>query len=449
MDKLLAITPIDGRYSSRVKELEEIFSEYGIISRRVDVEIEYFIFLSTLLPQLRKLTNEDRENIRNISKSFNLKEAEIVKGIERETRHDVKAVEYYLRVKFNELGLGDYNSFIHFGLTSNDINSVVYVLQLWDFRSSVYSKLIHKLLDVLKEFGELYMDVPMLSRTHGQAATPTTVGKEFMVYYERLKDSYTYLRKINFKTKFGGAIGKLNAHHVAYPDIDWHKEMDSFIAHYAHRRDFMMKRNRWTTQIDHYENYGVIFDIIKRTNSILIDLCVDMWLYISMDYFKMKVVKDEVGSSAMPHKVNPIMFENAEGNFNVANALLGFMSQRLPVSRLQRDLTDSTVLRNMGTAFAHTLLSMKNVLSGLDRVTLDKEVVTADLKRHPVIIAEAIQSVLRSERYDDAYEIVKDFVRNNRHITEEDMHRFIDNLEIHPKIKDRLNSITTINYIGI
>jgi len=448
-ETLLAITPIDGRYKKSVSELNDIFSEYGMIRRRVDVEIEYFIFLSTFIPELSGVNTEHVTKLREISKNFNLEEAKVVKEIEERTRHDVKAVEYYLRLKFEDLEIGEYIPFIHFGLTSQDINSVVYVTQLWDFRSSVYSDSIHKILNMMGDLGKLYEDIPMLSRTHGQAATPTTVGKEFLVYYERLSNQYEYLRKLNFKTKFGGAVGRLNAHHVAYPSIDWHSKMDDFIAHYSYRRGFFMGRHRYTTQIDHYENYGVVFDIIKRINSVLIDFCVDMWMYISMDYFKMRVVEGEVGSSAMPHKVNPIMFENAEGNLHISNTLLNFLSTRLPTSRLQRDLTDSTILRNMGTAFAHTILSYKNIIRGLERVTLDEDVVKEDLQSNPVVIAEAIQTILRSKGYSNAYEMVKSYVRSNKHIDEVGLRDFIRKLEVDNVLKNRLLTLSPINYIGI
>lgn len=447
--KLQAISPIDGRYASRVSELSDIFSEYGLIRRRVDVEIEYFIFLSTLLPELRGVTSENIYNLRQISKNFNIEEAKIVKNIESHTHHDVKAVEYYLRIKFEDLELQQYIPYIHFGLTSEDVNSVVYVLQLWDFRSTVYSDKIHKLLEQIAHFGEMYKDVPMLSRTHGQAATPTTVGKEFLVYYERLSEQYKTLRSINFKTKFGGAVGRLNAHHVAYPDIDWNREMGEFIKHYSHRKGFMMTRNRYTTQIDHYENYATIYDIIRRINTVLIDFCVDMWLYISRDYFSLRVVEGEVGSSAMPHKVNPIHFENAEGNLALANANLNFLSTRLPVSRLQRDLTGSTVMRNVGTVFAHTILSYTNILTGLDRITLNETVVLRELNENSAIISEAIQSVLRSRGYKDAYESVKEFVRGNPGVTLGDWAKFINGLTIDGRIKERLLNITPINYVGI
>jgi len=448
-ERLLAITPIDGRYKNKVSELGNIFSEYGMISRRVDVEIEYFIFLSTILPELTEINDDDRVKIREISKNFNINEAKLVKNIEAKTQHDVKAVEYYLRIKFEDIGLEKYLSFIHFGLTSEDINSVVYVLQLWDFRKGIYSDCINDILKKLLSFSNLYKDVPMLSRTHGQAATPTTVGKEFMVYHERVLNQYNNIRKMNFKTKFGGAVGKLNAHVVAYPDIDWNREMDEFIKHYSYNKDFMMTRNRYTTQIDHYENYSQLFDIVKRINTILIDLCVDMWMYISMDYFKMRIVKGEVGSSAMPHKVNPIMFENAEGNLHLANTLLNFLSMRLPVSRLQRDLTGSTLLRNMGTAFSHTIISYKNILTGLDRVSLNEVVVLQDLRKNPVVLAEAIQSILRSKGYENSYEIVKSFVRSEKHIDEKNLHKFINGLEIDDRIKKRLLCLSVIKYIGI
>jgi len=446
---LFAITPIDGRYKNKVSELKSIFSEFGMISRRVDVEVEYFIFLSTILPELSDITDADRIKIRDISKNFDINEAKIVKEIEKKTRHDVKAVEYYLRIKFEDIGLDKHLSFIHFGLTSEDINSVVYVLQLWDFRKGIYSDCINNILKKLLSFSKLYEEVPMLSRTHGQAATPTTVGKEFMVYYERIRNQYNSIRKMNFKTKFGGAIGKLNAHVVAYPDIDWNYEMDEFIKHYAHGKDFMMTRNRYTTQIDHYENYSQFFDIIKRINTILIDLCVDMWMYISMDYFKMRVVEGEVGSSAMPHKVNPIMFENAEGNLHLSNTLLNFLSMRLPISRLQRDLTGSTILRNMGTAFSYTIISYKNILTGLDRVSLNEIVVLQDLKKNPVVLAEAIQSILRSKGYENSYEIVKSYVRSEKHIDEKGLHKFINGLEIDDRIKNRLLCLSVIKYIGV
>lgn len=449
MNNLKAISPLDGRYFKHIEEMSEYFSEYGLIRMRVDVEIEYFIFLSTFIPELSEITDDNVTQLRKISSEFSEEDACVVKKIEEKTRHDVKSVEYFLRMKFEDLGLERYISFIHFGLTSEDINSVVYVTQLWKFKSCIYNKLVHEILDVLLGYGTMYKDIPMLSRTHGQAATPTTVGKEFMVYHERILNVYTHLRKIDYKTKFGGAVGRLNAHVVAYPDVDWHSKMNDFIAHYSHRKDFMMGRHRYTTQIDHYENYSMIYDIIRRINCILVDLCVDMWLYISMDYFKMSVVKDEVGSSAMPHKVNPIMFENAEGNLLLSNSLLSFLSNKLPVSRLQRDLSSSTVLRNVGVALSHTILSFKNIILGLKRISLDEDVVLKDLKNNPVVIAEAIQSILRSRGCGDAYELMKAFVRSNKKISEVEIHNFIKTLNIDNTLKKRLLTLSPINYIGI
>ena len=446
--QLMSISPIDGRYGSKMSVMQEIFSEYALIRLRLEIEVEYFLFLADFLPELSEIKPEQRVQISNL-KRFTLKEAETIKHIEREINHDVKAVEIYLRGKFEELGLSKYSNFIHFGLTSQDVNSVAYVTQLWEFKRKIYSTMVNSIMSKLQMMGEDYKNTVMLSRTHGQPATPTTLGKEMMVFWSKVKTQYTNLRKYNYKTKFGGAVGTLNAHYIAYPEYDWDKKMNDFICFFAHKRGFMMQRCCYTTQIDNYDNYAEVFDIISRVNTVLIDLCQDMWLYISNRYFKIKIIHSEVGSSAMPHKVNPINFENAEGNLGLANTLLNFFSRKLPISRLQRDLTDSTVIRNVGVALSHTILALKNIERGLHQLEINEVEIQRDLDMNYVVVSEAIQTLLRKENLPDAYDLVKDFTRRNANITKSDMLEFIESLDIREELKEKLKNITPYNYARI
>ena len=443
--ELMSISPIDGRYGNLMCSMQEIFSEYALIKLRLEIEVDYFLFLTEIIPELSSISNEKKVLVNGL-KQFTLLNAEEIKNIERRLNHDVKAVEVYLRNKFKEFGLEEYCNFIHFGLTSQDVNSLAYVTQLWYFKQKIYSPLINSVMETLKGMGEKYANIPMLSRTHGQPATPTILGKELMVFWYRLKTQYTSLRKYNYKTKFGGAVGNLNAHYLAYPEIDWNKQLADFVNIFAYNRGFAMQRNIYTTQIDNYDNYAEFFDVIRRVNTVLIDSCQDFWLYISRDYFKIKVVEGEVGSSAMPHKVNPICFENAEGNLGVSNALLDFLSSKLPVSRLQRDLTDSTVIRNVGVAFSHTILALKNIERGLHQLEVNELAINSDLERNHVVVSEAIQTLLRKENLPEAYDMVKDFTRTGMSITKSDMVEFIDSLDINKKLKDQLKKITPKSY---
>ena len=446
--KLLAISPLDGRYHSKLEAMREIFSEYSLIKYRLDIEVDYFLFLCNILPELKEVTDEQKRMIEEIKLLFNVTEAGKVKEYEKKTNHDIKAVEYYLRHCFEMLGMKKFTNFIHFGLTSQDINSVAYVHQLWCFKSDVYSPLINTLMSKLSSMVDKYKDVVMLSRTHGQPASPTLLGKELMVFETRLKTQYTTLRKYNYKTKFGGAVGNCNAHYVAYPDLEWKKLMDEFVELYSYEHGFWMYRNKFTTQIDNYENYSEVYDIIKRINTVLIDLCQDMWLYISRDYFKIKIKEGEVGSSAMPHKVNPILFENAEGNLRLSNSLLEFLSSKLPVSRLQRDLTDSTVLRNVGVAFSHTVLGLQNIINGLQQLEANKTAINNDLQNNVIVLSEAIQMILRKENVLDAYELVRDFTRTNSVITKKDLDDFILTLDVTEEIKNKLLTLKLSSYVG-
>ena len=446
--QLMSVSPIDGRYNSKMSVMQEIFSEYALIKLRLEIEVEYFLFLSDFLPELSELTRVQKMEIASF-KNVTLLDVENIKILEKKLNHDVKAVEVYLRQKFTNIGLKDYINFIHFGLTSQDINSVAYVTQLWFFKSKIYSQMMNSVLNTLTDMGEKYKRLVMLSRTHGQAASPTTLGKELMVFASRLKTQYTILRKYNYKTKFGGAVGNLSAFYTAYPEINWDDKFNDFLGNFSHKRGFMMIRNKYTTQIDNYDNYAVVFDVVKRANTVLIDLCQDIWLYISRDYFKIKVVEGEVGSSTMPHKVNPINFENAEGNLSFANAMLEFFSRKLPVSRLQRDLTDSTVLRNMGVAFGHTILALKNIERGLHNLEVNEVEIQHDLNNNYVVVSEAIQVLLRKENLPDAYNLVRDYTRTNGEITREGMGDFIDTLDIREELKNKLKSITPNNFINI
>lgn len=440
---LTAISPIDGRYRKKVHKLANYFSEAGLIGYRVMVEIEYFIKLCELpLPQLVGVDKSVFPALRNIYDDFTIEEAKRVKEIEYETNHDVKAVEYFIKEQFDKLGLSDYKEFIHFGLTSQDINNTATPLLLKQAFEEEYIPLLQDLLEKLEEVEEKWRDVPMLSRTHGQPASPTLLGKEMMVFLERLVDQFELLETIPFTAKFGGAIGNFNAHYVAYPSINWIEFGTEFI------NSLGLDRSVYTTQIEHYDNMGALFDNLKRINTILIDLSQDIWAYVSMDYFKQRIKKGEVGSSTMPHKVNPIDFENAEGNLGIANAFLSHLANKLPISRLQRDLTDSTVSRNIGVPFAHTVIAIKSILRGFDKLVLNEAKIRQDLEKNWVVVAEAVQTVLRREGYPKPYEALKALTRTHHEITESVMHSFIDELAVTDSVKEELKRITPFNYTG-
>ncbi len=442
---LTAISPVDGRYRNKVDELGKYFSEFGLIKYRVLVEIEYFIALCELpLPQLANFNKKLYCDLRIIYDDFNTDDARKIKDIEKVTNHDVKAVEYFIKEKFDELELGEYKEFIHFGLTSQDVNNTATPYSLKDAIEEVYYPVFNELIDKLKSLVQEWASIPMLARTHGQPASPTRLCKEIRVFIERLEQQIKQLKTIPYSAKFGGATGNFNAHHVAYPEIDW----NSFGNHFVN--DILkLHRSQPTTQIEHYDNLAATFDAMKRINNILIDLARDFWTYISMNYFKQKVVKGEVGSSAMPHKVNPIDFENAEGNFGIANALYEHLSAKLPISRLQRDLTDSTVLRNIGVPVSHSIIAFKSLLKGLDKVIVNEVAINADLEENWAVVAEAIQTILRREAYPNPYEALKDLTRTGDKITKESIHQFIDNLELTDKLKKELKEITPFNYTGI
>ncbi|MFN0276404.1 MAG: adenylosuccinate lyase [Chitinophagales bacterium] len=443
--ELLNISPIDGRYHDKVSELNKYFSEYALIKFRVYVEIEYFIALTELpLPQLKNFDPKNRAKLRSIYKKFDVKECLRVKKIEEITNHDVKAVEYYLKEKLEDAGFTEHKEFIHFGLTSQDINNTAVPISFRDALLDVYAPLLEELVVSLSDLANTWAKIPMLARTHGQPASPTMLGKEIRVFIERLNAQRVLFNSIPFSAKFGGASGNFNAHFVAYPDIDWILFADSFVSERLN-----LSRNRYTTQIEHYDNLAAAFDGLKRINTILIDLCRDFWSYISMEYFRQTIKKDEVGSSAMPHKVNPIDFENAEGNLGVANALYEHLSAKLPVSRLQRDLTDSTVLRNIGVPVAHTIISLKAILKGLKKLTVNEEKINSDLDANWAVIAEGIQTILRREGFLNPYEALKELTRNGKAITKETLLSFINSLDISEDVKEQLRNISPFNYTGM
>jgi len=445
LSELTSISPIDGRYRSKTKELNKYFSESALIRYRVLVEIEYFISLCEIpLPQLKNFDNKQFEKLRKIYINFSLEDAEKVKTIEKTTNHDVKAVEYYLKNIFDELGLQNYKEFIHFGLTSQDINNTATPLMIKEAIEKIYNPIIIKLINKLKNLKDQWSNVPLLARTHGQAASPTILGKEIMVFIERLENQFNLIDTIPFSAKFGGATGNFNAHHIAYPKIDWVSFSNNFLD-----KKLKLKRSQVTTQIEHYDNLAALFDNLKRINNILIDLSRDIWTYISMDYFKQKIKKGEVGSSAMPHKVNPIDFENAEGNLGLANSIYEYLSAKLPISRLQRDLTDSTVLRNVGVPLAHSIISLKSIKKGLDKLILNEDTIKKDLNCNWAIIAEAIQTILRREGYPEPYEALKKLTRKNQEVNQKNITIFIDSLNINEKIKKEIKNITPENYTGI
>ncbi|GAB1403835.1 MAG: adenylosuccinate lyase [Lentimicrobiaceae bacterium] len=441
---LSAISPIDGRYRKQVEGLSYFFSEAALINYRVFVEIEYFIALSQLpLPQLKGITGQQIEQLRAISRDFTFIDASEIKEIEKTTNHDVKAVEYYLKKKFEKIGLSKYKEFLHFGLTSQDINNTAIPYALKLALDDVVMPTLEELLTKLTVKAKLWKKVPMLAHTHGQPATPTMVGKEVYVFVERLRQQIKMLRSTPFTVKFGGATGNLNAHYAAYPDIDW----VSFAEHFC-RHHLKMDRQKVTTQIENYDHLAAFFDAFKRINTILIDLCGDMWSYISMEYFKQKIKPGEIGSSAMPHKVNPIDFENAEGNLGIANALFCHLSAKLPVSRLQRDLTDSTVTRNIGLPVAHSLVAIKSIVKGLNKLILNEQKINEDLNNNWAVISEAIQTILRREGYPKPYEALKSLTRTNEKITSERLHDFIDKLNVGDEVKSELKALSPYNYTG-
>jgi adenylosuccinate lyase len=442
---LKAISPIDGRYSKQTQILSGYFSEHALMKYRVWVEIEYFIGLCEIpLPQLTGVTPEQLEQLRKIYWEMSDGDVSRIKELERTTNHDVKAVEYFLKEKFEVLGLTSVKEFIHFGLTSQDINNTAIPASLRDAIEEVYIPAIDRILDRLVNFAKEWKDVPMLARTHGQPASPTKLGKEFYVFVDRLDEQLNQLEEIPYSAKFGGATGNFNAHHVAYPGIDWADFATGFLA-----TKLNLRRSTFTTQIEHYDNMASTFDALKRINTILVDLSRDIWTYISMNYFRQKVKDGEIGSSAMPHKVNPIDFENAEGNLGIANALLEHLSAKLPVSRLQRDLTDSTVLRNVGVPMAHMVIAFNSIEKGLDKLLLNEDALRADLNENWAVVAEAIQTILRREGYPNPYEALKELTRGKSKVTQEDISSFIDTLQLSVEVKNELKAISPANYTGI
>ena len=441
LNNLTAISPIDGRYRKQVAHLDEYFSEYALIKYRVQIEIEYFIFLSD--KKFFKLSSKARQKLIALKNNFNLNDAEQIKQIEATTNHDVKAVEYFLKQELEKINISEEKEWIHFGLTSQDINNTAIPLSWKNYIENEYLPAIINLQKRLKELANKWTNIAMLAHTHGQPATPTTVGKEIMVFVERIENQVKLFSYIPYAAKFGGATGNFNAHAIAFPKKDWVNFANTFIENLG------LQRLQYTTQIEHYDYLAAHFDAIKRINNILIDLCRDMWMYISMDYFKQKIKKDEVGSSAMPHKVNPIDFENAEGNLGVANALLEHFSAKLPVSRLQRDLTDSTVLRNLGMPMAHTTISLRSIEKGLNKVVLNEKKLKEDLENNWAVVAEAIQTILRRENYPNPYETLKALTRGNAAIDKKSIHKFIDTLNVGAAIKKELKAIAPHNYTGI
>ncbi len=442
LQNLTAISPIDGRYRNQLHHLDMYFSEYALMRYRVHVEIEYFLFLAE--KRFFQLRVREQKALKKIAADFTVEQAVEIKNLEIVTNHDVKAVEYFLKRELEALKLSHVKEWIHFGLTSQDINNTAIPL-LW--KEALEQELLPMLSNIilkLKALAREWKHVAMLARTHGQPASPTRLGKEVMVFVERMESQFGLLAQLPFTAKFGGATGNLNAHHVAYPNNNWIKFANEFV-----EKKLGLQRQQYTTQIEHYDNLAAQMDAIKRINTILIDLCRDIWTYISMDYFKQKIKKGEVGSSAMPHKVNPIDFENAEGNLGIANALFEHFSAKLPISRLQRDLTDSTVLRNLGVPFAHTVLSLKSIEKGLSKLLLNEEKIKQDLENNWAVVAESIQTILRRENYPNPYEALKELTRGNTAITQKEMHAFIENLKISARLKKELKAITPFNYTGV
>lgn len=445
INMLTAISPIDGRYRSKVENLAEYFSESGLIKYRALVEIEYFISLCQIpLPQLKDFDEELYDNLRDIYLNFSIEDAQRIKDIEAVTNHDVKAVEYFIKEEFDKLNLTEFKEFIHFGLTSQDINNTAVPLSLKDAFEKIIEPTILEVMQRIHSLALEWKGIPMLAKTHGQPASPTKLGKEIYVFHNRLTEQYNLLKSMPFAAKFGGATGNFNAHNIAYPDIDWVDFADNFV-----EETLELKRSAVTTQIEHYDYTAAFFDALSRINTILIDLSRDFWTYISMGYFKQKIKAGEVGSSAMPHKVNPIDFENAEGNLGLANSIAHFLSSKLPVSRLQRDLTDSTVLRNIGLPLGHSLIAYKSLLKGLGKVIVNEANIAKDLEDNWVVVAEAIQTILRREAYPNPYEALKELTRTNQKITHQTMIDFIDTLDVSEEIKAELKLITPFNYTGI
>ena len=446
LDLLTAISPIDGRYRGKTEALANYYSEFALIRYRVRVEIEYFITLCELpLPQLASFDHALFDRLRDIYRNFDENEAQRVKDIEKITNHDVKAVEYFIKEEFDKIGgLDAYKEFIHFGLTSQDINNTSVPLSVKESLEQVYYPQVEELIAQLQTYADEWKDVPMLAKTHGQPASPTRLGKEIMVYVYRLTEQLNSLKACKITAKFGGATGNYNAHHVAYPQFDWKAFGNKFVS-----EKLGLEREQYTTQISNYDYLGAIFDAIRRINTIIIDLDRDFWMYISMEYFKQKIKAGEVGSSAMPHKVNPIDFENSEGNLGIANAILQFLAQKLPVSRLQRDLTDSTVLRNIGVPLGHGVIAIQSTLKGLRKLILHEEKLQEDLNNTWAVVAEAIQTILRREAYPHPYEALKALTRTNKHMTEETIHEFIQGLNVSDSVKAELMAITPSNFTGI
>lgn len=444
MQALTAISPIDGRYRDKVDSLANYFSESALIRYRVMVEVEYFIALCELpLPQLRGFDHALFDNLKEIYLDFTVEDAQKIKDIEKVTNHDVKAVEYFIKERFDALNLHEYKEFIHFGLTSQDINNTAVPCSFRDAIHDVYYPVIDELIAKLEELAEEWKDVPMLAKTHGQPASPTRLGKEIRVFVYRLTKQLELLKKVACSGKFGGATGNFNAHNVAYPEIDWTAFANKFLT-----EKLKIEREQYTTQISNYDNFAAVFDNLRRINNIVLDLDRDFWTYISMTYFKQKIKAGEVGSSAMPHKVNPIDFENSEGNLGIANAVLDHLSNKLPISRLQRDLTDSTVLRNIGVPLAHTIIAFKSTLKGLNKLIINKAAIEADLEDNWAVVAEAIQTILRREAYPNPYEALKALTRTNSKVTQASIAEFIDTLDISAELKEQLKQISPSNYTG-
>lgn len=442
---LTAISPIDGRYRRVTKDLGNYFSEAALIRYRVRVEIEYFIALCQLpLPQLQDFDSSLYPQIRKLYEEFSNDDAQAIKEIEKTTNHDVKAVEYFIKDKFTALGINEHQEFVHFGLTSQDINNTSVPLSIKEALNDVYYPMLDEALSVLKAKATEWKEIPMLAKTHGQPASPTRLGKEFYVFVERLEKQLEQVKAVPFSAKFGGATGNLNAHHVAYPDIDWVGFANKYV-----NEGLGLNRSQTTTQIEHYDNLAALFDGLKRINNILIDLDRDVWTYVSMEYFKQKIKEGEIGSSAMPHKVNPIDFENSEGNLGIANATYEHLAAKLPISRLQRDLTDSTVLRNVGVPIGHSLLALASLIKGMNKLLINEEKIALDLENNWAVAAEAIQTVLRREGYPKPYEALKELTRTNERITAESIAKFIDGLDVNDEIKAELKQITPFNFTGV
>ena len=442
---LTAVSPIDGRYHSKTKALQPYYSEYGLIRYRVLVEVEYFIALTAIpLPSLADFPSDRIEPLRDLYRNFTEEDALWIKETEKTTNHDVKAVEYFLKEKMTQMGLERYLEFIHFGLTSQDINNTAIPLSLKDGIEQVYTPMLDELIGKIKELENKWKDIPMLARTHGQAASPTRLGKELKVFRERLEIQKNTLINVPFSAKFGGATGNFNAHHVAYPEIDWVSFSNQFV-----NETLGLHRSQTTTQIEHYDHTAGLFDALKRINTILLDLDRDIWTYVSMDYFKQKLKAGEIGSSAMPHKVNPIDFENSEGNLGIANAVFEHLASKLPLSRLQRDLTDSTVLRTIGVPLAHTLIAFQSTLKGLDKLVLNEAAISQELENNWAVVAEAIQTILRREGFEKPYEALKGLTRTHDKVTQASVHEFIESLTISKDLKEELKNINPSNYLGI